>query len=138
MTSCSVSDHAADASITKPKHILSSKDSTRVIHGTEARDYHNHLLHLSRRNIDGPRNRLGLVISNKNFRLAFDRNRIKRVTREFFRTLPESEPPMDVVLLARRGIGQLDNAALSSLLQQQWLKMSRHASKLDSNTVQES
>ena len=131
-----MSDHAADASFSKAKRLLTARDYSRVFDGTEARASHKHLLLLARRNINGPGHRLGLVIAKKNVRLAVERNRIKRVTREFFRTLPESEPPMDVVLLARRGIGLLDNAALSSLLQQQWLKMSHHASKLDSSKVQ--
>lgn len=123
-----------DSSFGKTRRLLNAKDYSRVFDGAEARASHKHLLLLARTN-NRPGHRLGLVIAKKNVRLAVERNRIKRVTREFFRTLPESEPPMDVVLLARRGIGQLDNAALSSLLQQQWLKMSRHASKLDSSTV---
>lgn len=36
---------------------------------------------------------------------------------------------MDVVLLTRRGIDQLDNAELSTILQQQWQKLSRNISK---------
>jgi RNase P protein component len=44
---------------------------------------------------------------------------------------------MDVVLLARRGIGQLDNAALSSILLQQWQKLMRHAAKIIPSTNQD-
>jgi ribonuclease P protein component len=44
---------------------------------------------------------------------------------------------MDVVLLARRGIGQLDNAALSSILQQQWQRLLRQACKNVSGTGQD-
>jgi ribonuclease P protein component len=86
---------------------------------------------------DRSTHRLGLVIAKKNVRLAVERNRIKRVAREFFRQLPESEPGMDVVLLARRGIGQLDNAALSSILQQQWQRLLRQACKNISGTGQD-
>jgi ribonuclease P protein component len=70
-----------------------------------------------------------LVIAKKNVRLAVQRNRVKRVAREFFRALPQSETTLDVVLLARRGIGQLDNAELSTILQQQWQKLIGHAPK---------
>lgn len=66
------------------------------------------------------------------------RNRIKRVAREFFRNLPNSEPAMDVVLLARRGMGQLDNAALSSILLQQWQKLTRHIVKPTPSVNQDS
>jgi RNase P protein component len=44
---------------------------------------------------------------------------------------------MDVVLLARRGIGLLDNAALSSILQQQWQKLVRHTVKPKLSTCQD-
>ena len=85
-----MSDHAADASFSKAKRLLTARDYSRVFDGTEARASHKHLLLLARRNINGPGHRLGLVIAKKNVRLAVERNRIKRVTREFFRTLPES------------------------------------------------
>lgn len=45
---------------------------------------------------------------------------------------------MDVVLLARRGMGQLDNAELSSILQQQWQKLARHIIKTTPNVDQDS
>ena len=93
------------------------------------------MLLLARRN-QGNNHRLGLVIAKKHVRLAVTRNRIKRVAREVFRHLPEASPKMDVVLLARPGIGQLDNAKLSSILQQQWQRLSAQACKLGSSTEQ--
>ena len=119
-----------DASFTKAKRLLNAKDYSRVFDATEARASHKHLLLLAATN-SGPGHRLGLVIAKKNVRLAVQRNRIKRVAREFFRTLPESEPPLDVVLLTRRGLDQLDNAELSSILRQQWQKLEGHAAKLN-------
>jgi ribonuclease P protein component len=89
------------------------------------------LLLLAKTN-DGPGHRLGLVIAKKNVRLAVQRNRIKRIAREFFRSTPAGQMPLDVVLLTRRGIDQLDNAELSSILKLQWQKLERQASKLNS------
>jgi ribonuclease P protein component len=120
--------HAADAGFGKTKRLLNANDYGRVFDGPDARASHPHLLLLAKIN-DGPGHRLGLVIAKKNVRLASHRNRIKRVARELFRTLPSSDPPMDVVLLARPGIGQLDNAELSSILLQQWQKLVRQAAK---------
>ena len=102
----------------------------------DAKASHKHLLLLAKLNTR-PGHRLGLVIAKKNVRLAVQRNRIKRVAREFFRTLPESELTMDVVLLTRRGIDQLDNAELSSILQQQWQKLGRKFPKPESKTSQD-
>lgn len=103
----------------------------------DARISHQHLLLLAKIN-DGPGHRLGLVIAKKNVRLAVQRNRIKRVARELFRALPNSEPPMDVVLLARRGMGQLDNAELSSILLQLWQKLVRRSATTVPGTNQDS
>jgi ribonuclease P protein component len=132
-----VSEQTADASFGKARRLLNAKDYSRVFDGSEVRASHKHLLLLAKKN-NGPCHRLGLVIAKKNVRLAVQRNRIKRVAREFVRTLPQSETPLDVVLLARRGIGQLDNAELSTILQQQWQKLVRHASKPESSTNRDS
>jgi ribonuclease P protein component len=121
----------------KAKRLLNAKDYGRVFDSPDIRASHQHLLLLAKIN-DGPGHRLGLVIAKKNVRLAVHRNRIKRIAREIFRTLPSSEPPMDVVLLARRGLGQLDNAALSSILLRQWQKLVRHTTKTIPSTGQDS
>ena len=117
-----------DAAFGKERRLLNASDYSRVFDGAEARASHRHLLLLARTN-EGPGHRLGLVIAKKNVRLAVQRNRVKRIAREVFRTLPESEPSMDVVLLARRGLDQLDNEELSTILRQQWQKLVRHISQ---------
>jgi ribonuclease P protein component len=126
----------ADTRFSKAKRLLNAKDYGRVFDSPDARASHQHLLLLAKIN-DGPEHRLGLVIAKKNVRLAVHRNRIKRVARETFRTSPNTEPHMDVVLLARRGMGQLDNAELSSILQRQWQKLVHHTSKTMPSTSQD-
>lgn len=118
----------ADYSFGKARRLLNAKEYSRVFDGAEAKASHKHLLLLARTNNE-PGHRLGLVIAKKNVRLAVQRNRVKRIAREVFRNLPETEPGLDVVLLSRRGLDQLDNAELSSILQQQWQKLVRHAAK---------
>lgn len=132
-----MSEQAGDASFGKARRLLNAKDYSRVFDGSEARASHKNLLLLAKTSNE-PGHRLGLVIAKKNVRLAVQRNRIKRAAREFFRTLPDTEPHLDVVLLARRGIGQLDNTELSTILQQQWQKLVRHASKPKPSTSQDS
>ncbi|MCB1689438.1 MAG: ribonuclease P protein component [Halioglobus sp.] len=128
---------ATDTRFSKAKRLLNAKDYGRVFEDPDARASHQHLLLLAKINT-GPGHRLGLVIAKKNVRLAVDRNRIKRIAREVFRNLPDSEPSIDVVLLARRGIGQLDNAELSSILRQQWQKLVRHINNAPPNINQDS
>ena len=127
----------ADASFGKAKRLLNAKDYSRVFEGTEAKASHQRLLLLATRN-NTARHRLGLVIARKNVRLAVQRNRIKRVAREFFRTLQDEEPGMDVVLLARQGVDQLDNAELFTILRQQWQVLGRRIPKPERNTSRDS
>lgn len=127
----------ADARFGKARRLLNARDYSQVFDGTEAKASHKRLLLLAKRN-NTSRHRLGLVIARKNVRLAVERNRIKRIAREFFRTLEEAEPGMDVVLLARHGIDQLDNAELSTILQQQWQVLGRRIPRTETTTSQDS
>lgn len=108
----------------KSRRLLNARDYSRVFDRADTKASHRYLLLLASRN-EGAGPRLGLVIARKNVRLAVQRNRIKRIAREFFRKLPPSEPALDVVLLARRGLDQLDNDELSSILRQQWQMLKR-------------
>jgi len=123
-----------DASFGKAKRLLNAQDYSRVFDKPDAKAFHKNLLLLARKN-QGPGHRLGLVIAKKNIRLAVQRNRIKRVAREYARNVPDGVP-MDVIVLARRGLDQLDDAGLASLFQTQWLKLAQKLSRLDSSTTQ--
>ncbi|MCP3908802.1 MAG: ribonuclease P protein component [Oceanicoccus sp.] len=67
--------------------------------------------------------RLGLVIAKKNVRHATERNRIKRILRESFRLQQHQLGGIDTVVLARRGLDQLDNSALHRLFNQLWQQL---------------
>ena len=109
-------------SFSRNHRLLNAGDYGRVFDSPAYRASHRCLLLLASPNgLD--HNRLGLVIAKKNVGLAVQRNRIKRVARETFRQLPEGRDGLDVVLLARRGIDQLDNATLSTIFRQQWQKL---------------
>ena len=66
--------------------------------------------------------RLGLIVAKKNVRFAVKRNRIKRVTREFFRNNPLNSP-RDVIFLAKKNLGELNNEELRALLTTLWQKL---------------
>jgi ribonuclease P protein component len=118
----------------KAKRLLNAHDYSRVFNSTEAKAFHNNLLLLARRN-GGTEHRLGLVIAKKNIRLAVQRNRVKRISREFVRKDPEGIS-MDIIVLARRGLDQLDNAEMASLFERQWNKLARQISKIDHKSPQ--
>jgi ribonuclease P protein component len=69
--------------------------------------------------------RLGLVIAKKKVRLAVQRNRIKRVTRDSFRHQQASLPPVDLVMIARQDLADLDNATLQQALLDAWKRLGR-------------
>ncbi len=66
--------------------------------------------------------RLGLVVAKKHVRTAVQRNRVKRVVREFFRN-QDSWPPIDVVFLARANIGTLTNHDIQRQLVSLWQRL---------------
>jgi len=64
--------------------------------------------------------RLGLVIAKKSVANAVDRNRIKRILRESFRHNQGLLPALDIVILARSGIGSLDKHVVRSKIEKLW------------------
>ena len=86
------------------------------------------LLFLARPN-DLSHPRLGLVIAKKNAKHAVQRNRIKRIARESFRLAQHQIGGIDTVVLARRGLDQLDNIALHNMFTKLWLQLKQRAEK---------
>jgi len=116
------------ASFGKARRLLTAAQYRAVFDAASVKASHRNLLLLARIS-EAPQSRLGLVIAKKNVRKAVQRNRIKRVARELFRQLPPAEPPLDVVLLARRGLDQLDNTALFAALGEQWQTLAHKAAR---------
>ena len=75
------------------------------------------------------KNRLGLAIAKKRVKLAVQRNRIKRQIRESFRLNQHNLPAIDIVVMVKSGIDQLDNKAINQELEKIWRKIiQRHKS----------
>ena len=86
------------------------------------------ILFLARKN-DLDRPRLGLVIAKKNVRLSVQRNRVKRNVRETFRHYQDNLKGIDVIVLARRGLDQLDNKQMQETCNQLWQQLEKRAEK---------
>jgi len=69
---------------------------------------------------NGTSSRVGLVVAKKNVRLAVERNRVKRILRESFRHNQGLLPAVDIVILARSGIGTLSNEDLRQQIDKLW------------------
>lgn len=115
--------------------LLKPADFKQVFDQVEIKVPCPHLLMLVRRNgLDHPR--VGLVIAKKNVKLAVHRNRIKRVIRETFRLNQDDLSGLDIVVLARRGLGDLDNPALHQLIQKQWQRLRKRAETTATTAVE--
>ena len=69
------------------------------------------------------KNRLGLAIAKKRVKLAVQRNRIKRIIRESFRLNQHDLPAIDMVVMVKSGIDQLDNKEINQQLTKIWRKI---------------
>ena len=111
----------------KDKRLLNSQQFKRVFSACEYRASGKYCLFLAKANaLTQPR--LGLVIAKKHIRLAVQRNRIKRLIRESFRQQQHQLAPVDVIVLARKGLDQLDNSSILKQLHQLWQNINDKAS----------
>lgn len=69
------------------------------------------------------RPRLGLVIAKKNIAKAVQRNRVKRIFRESFRHNQRLLPALDIVILARSGLGLLSNEQVHKSIERLWQEL---------------
>ncbi|GGG58990.1 ribonuclease P protein component [Pseudohongiella nitratireducens] len=103
----------------KERRLLTATDYQSVFNGASFRVSRRQILILANENPSG-KTRIGLVIAKKHVRLAVQRNRLKRLTRESFRHHQQLLNGLDIVMLARGGLDKLDNDAVTNMLEQLW------------------
>ncbi|ABI41005.1 MULTISPECIES: ribonuclease P protein component [Shewanella] len=69
--------------------------------------------------------RLGLTVAKRYVKRANQRNRIKRVIRDSFRLNQHDIPHLDIVVLVRNGVMEMENAEINKLIEKLWRKLSR-------------
>lgn len=82
--------------------------------------------------LDHPR--LGMVIGKKSVKLSVERNRIKRQIRESFRHNLELLAGWDIVIVAKRGLGDLENEELKQQFGKLWKRLARSRPRPESPT----
>lgn len=115
-----------DTDFPRSARLLTPAHYRQVFNQVEVRAGNRHLLILARTGIT-ERPRIGLIIAKRHVRKAVQRNRIKRLLRESFRHQQGHLPGLDMVVLARPGLGQLDNLTITTMLDQLWPKLIRKA-----------
>ena len=78
--------------------------------------------------------RLGLAVAKKHAKLAVQRNRVKRIARESFRQNINSLPSIDIVLLVRKGITDVNNEELHQCLKNLWQQLAKRAKRFSSSS----
>ena len=78
---------------------------------------------------DRNRARLGLTIAKKKIKKAAGRNRVKRLIRESFRHHQHQLPDVDLVIMAKNGTAEFDNAELTKQLAKLWRKITQRCNE---------
>jgi len=68
---------------------------------------------------------MGLTVAKRFVKRANQRNRIKRVIRDSFRLNQHDIPHLDIVVLVRNGVMEMENAEINKLIEKLWRKLSR-------------
>lgn len=117
-----------DLSFIKALRLLNAADYSNVFDHAPFRASTAQFLLLSRPNhLSHPR--LGLIVAKKHVKKACKRNRIKRYTRESFRLKQHNIPPIDAIVLARKGADKLSDKELTKMLNNLWVRIAKKAAK---------
>jgi ribonuclease P protein component len=108
----------------REKRLLTPRQFKAVFDSPNGKAPGKNVLLLARNNdLDHPR--LGLVIGKKSVKLAVERNRLKRQIRESFRLSQDHLVGWDIVVVARKGLGDLQNAELARQFGKLWKRLER-------------
>ena len=108
----------------REKRLLTPRHFKAVFDSPSGKAPGKNVLLLARLN-DFEQPRLGLVIGKKSVKLSVERNRIKRVIRDSFRLNQELLAGLDIVVVARKGLGDLENPELHQQFGKRWKRLAR-------------
>lgn len=110
----------------KDARLCNAKDFQAVFNQTLFKVHQPYFLVLACQRTQAP-SRLGLVVAKKKVKRAHERNRIKRLTRESFRIYRQKYDlnTLDIVVMPKVGIEQIENAELMQQLRQIWSKLQK-------------
>lgn len=114
----------SDFGFPRTVRLLNSGDFSKVFNNTEFKASNRYLLILATPN-ECDKAKLGFVIAKKHVKHAVQRNRIKRIIRESFRLNQHQLANNDFVILARPGLGDLDNSQIREMIDELWFKLRR-------------
>jgi ribonuclease P protein component len=108
----------------REKRLLTPRQFKTVFDSPSGKVPGKNVLLLARLNdLDHPR--LGMVIGKKSVKLSVERNRLKRQIRESYRHSQEALSGWDIVIVARKGLGDLENTELAQQFSKLWKRLAR-------------
>ena len=111
--------------------LLTGGDFQKVFDAVEIKVPDQRILILSRANgLDHPR--IGFIISKKNIRRAVKRNLVRRIVRESFRLNQENLPAHDMIIMARKGAGEISSDDLHRLAKKCWSRLNKKVNQTHS------
>lgn len=113
----------------KFQRLLDAGDFSAVFNDAPLRVSDAHFLILARTNTHNHA-RLGLVIAKKHVKRAVARNLLKRVLRESFRSQQHKLPPIDAIVLARRGADTLTAIDARTAVDHLWQRLCKRYQKV--------
>ena len=117
----------------REKRLLTPRQFKAVFDSPSGKAPGKNVLLLARAN-DLEHPRLGLVIGKKSVKLAVERNRIKRQIRESFRLNQIPLMGLDIVVVARKGLADLDNEELREQFGKLWKRLARNRAQVATPT----
>ncbi|MCW8932116.1 MAG: ribonuclease P protein component [Gammaproteobacteria bacterium] len=110
---------SVDQKFTREQRLLLPSDY-KFVFNQPTRSSDKLLTILAKHNQTKDQARLGLAVAKKSVKTAVHRNRIKRLTREFFRLNQDKLACADYVILVRNGIDKMDNEVITQSLAKQF------------------
>lgn len=107
----------------RQQRLLTPKHFSNVFNGKTVRASCPELLLIALPHKDSQADRLGFVLAKKHIRHAVDRNRIRRIGREVFRHWQHLGQTADIIVLAKKGSGELSKPQLHRLFKRLFNKI---------------
>ena len=124
------------ARLRRLQRLLHAADYRRVFSAPDFKAGQSEVLLLARRSTRN-KHRLGLAVAKKHVTSAVGRNRLKRLARERFRFLPDTDPRLDIVVLTRPGAERASRGALRQALDSQFTRVQKKAQQEAQQRVQQ-
>lgn len=106
-------------------HRLLTPSDFKVVFNDARKVISPHLVCLFKNN-ESPHAKIGFALTKKKLPLAVTRNRLRRVIRESFRQ-QTTLPCIDIVILARVGLGEVSRQTLSQEMEGVWQRLCKKA-----------